>query len=173
MMNALRRSGGRERGAALVLVLMLVAVFLILMGSLVDALALESQNSIESADSAAAVTAAYSGVDLMILSIEEFYDNGIQGGQPPQSVDCGFTQPGGVNATTSCHATIDQSWNTTGINYYLIRSTGSAAPSQNQEVQRQVVALIKQVPFGAYAHFSESEHSNTGGAIWYSSKQSF
>jgi len=67
----------RQRGSALILVMMLVAVFLILMGSLIDALALESQSSIESADSAAAVTAAYSGVDLMILSVEEFYDNGI------------------------------------------------------------------------------------------------
>ena len=152
---------------------MLVAVFLILMGSLVDALALESQNSIESADSNAAVTAAYSGVDLMILSIEEFYSNGVQGGKPPQSVSCDFGQPGGGSVTTSCTANIDQTWNGNGINYYLIRSTGSAIPSQSQEVDRQVVALIKQVPIGAYAHFSESENSNTGDKIWYSWRQNF
>lgn len=162
-----------QRGAALVLVMMLVAVFLILMGSLIDALALESQSSIESADSAAAVTAAYSGVDLMILSIEEFYDNGIKGGQPPPSIACGFGQPAGGSVTTGCFASIDKAWNGSGINYYLIRSTGKAIPAPNQEVDRQVLALIKQVPFGAYAHFSESEHSNTGGPIWYSSHQSF
>jgi hypothetical protein len=162
-----------QRGAALILVMMLVAVFLILMGSLIDALALESQSSIESADSAAAVTAAYSGVDLMILSIEEFYDNGIKGGQPPPAISCNFGQPSGGSVTTNCYATIDKAWNGSGINYYLIRSTGKAIPAPNQEVNRQVLALIKQVPFGAYAHFSESEHSNTGGPIWYSSRQSF
>ena len=152
---------------------MLVSVFLILMGSLIDVLALESQNSIESGDSAAAVAAAYSGVDLMILSIEEYYQNGIQGGNPPQVVSCAFSNPGGGGVTTSCTAKIDKTWNGTGINYYLIRSTGSAIPSQDKKVDRQVVALIKQVPFGAYAHFSESEHSNTGGPIWYSAHQSF
>ncbi|HLZ09067.1 MAG TPA: hypothetical protein VKT80_10795, partial [Chloroflexota bacterium] len=173
MNMAKERSGKSQRGAALVLVMMLVAVFLILMGSLVDVLALESQDSIESADSAAAVTAAYSGVDLMILSIEEFYQNGVQGGQPPQNVACGFGKPGGGDVTTSCIAIIDKTWNGSGLNYYLIRSTGAAIPSHSQEVDRQVVALVKQVPFGAYAHFSESEHSNTGGAIWYSSNQTF
>jgi len=162
-----------QRGAALVLVMMLVAVFLILMGSLIDVLALESQNSIESADSSAAVAAAYSGVDLMILSIEEFYANSIQNGQPPQPVSCDFARPGGGTVTTFCTATIDKTWNGSGINYYLIRSTGSAVPDGNQEVDRQVLALVKQVPFGAYAHFSETENSNTGGHIWYSSNQSF
>lgn len=172
-MNASSNDCRTQRGAALVLVLMLVAVFLILMGSLVDALALESQSSIESSDSAAAVSAAYSGVDLMILSIEEFYDNGIQGGQPPQTVSCNFGKPGGGAITTNCSATIVDTWNGEGLNYYLIRSTGTAVPSNDQEVQRQVLALIKQVPFGVYAHFSESEHSNTGEDIWYSSNQSF
>jgi hypothetical protein len=172
--NAARaRDRKPQRGAALILVLLLVSVFLILMGSVIDVLALESQSSIESADSAAAVSAAYSGVDLMILSIEEFYDNGIQGGQPPQAVSCQFSKPGGGSVSTSCIATIAKTWNGNGINYYLIRSSGSAFPTPEKEVDRQVVALIKQVPFGAYAHFSESEHSNTGGSIWYSSKQSF
>ena len=152
---------------------MLVAVFLILMGSLIDVLAIESQNSTESANSSAAVTAAYSGVDLMILSIEEFYQNGIQGGQPPKTIACDFGRPGGGAITTQCSATIDQTWNSTGINYFLIRSTGSALPSTDKEVDRQVVALVKQVPFGAYAHFSESENSNTGDKIWYSWRQSF
>ena len=152
---------------------MLVAVFLILMGSLIDALAMESQSSTESADSSAASTAAYSGVDLMILSIEEFYDNGIQNGQPPQSVDCTFNQRGGGNVTTSCHATIVKSWNGAGLNYYLISSTGSAIPDKDQEVDRQILALVREVPFGAYAHFSESGNSNTGDDVWYSQNQSF
>src|SRR5215469_1967922 len=173
MTIARKRHVGTERGVTLILVLILVAVFLILMGSLVDALAIESQSSIESADSAAAISAAYSGVDLMILQIEEFYSNGIQGGQPPSSVNCKFGEPGGGTVLTSCSATIEKSWNATGLNYYLIRSTGSAFPDNNQEVHRQVVALVKQVPFGAYAHFSESENSNTGVSIWYSSNQSF
>lgn len=153
--------------------MMLVAVFLILMGSLIDVLAVESQNSIESADSSAAINAAYSGVDLMILSIEEFYDNSIQNGQPPQTVECGFQRPGGGTVTTYCTAKIVQTWNGDGINYYLIDSTGNAIPSQDQEVDREVRALVREVPFGAYAHFSESENSNTGGAIWYSQHQHF
>src|SRR5215472_1902650 len=173
MITARRRVAGAQRGVALILVLILVAVFLILMGSLVDALAIESQSSIESADSAAAISAAYSGVDLMILQIEEFYSNGVQGGQPPGTVACHFGEPGGGTVLTSCSATIEKSWNATGLNYYLIRSTGSAFPDNDQEVHRQVEALVKQVPFGAYAHFSESENSNTGVSIWYSSNQSF
>jgi len=173
MTRTMRNNSRSERGAALVLVMMLVAVFLILMGSLVDALALESQSSIESADSSAAVTAAYSGVDLMVLSVEEYFENGIQNGQPPQTVTCAFSRPGGGTVTTSCTASIVQTWNGNGLNYYLIRSTGSAIPSANQEVDRQVVALVREVPFGAYAHFSESGNSNTGGEIWYTQNQNF
>src|SRR5215469_9901041 len=119
MTIARKRHVGTERGVTLILVLILVAVFLILMGSLVDALALESQSSIESADSAAAISAAYSGVDLMILSIEEFYSKGIQAGQPPKTVACRFAQPGGGAVATACSATIEKSWNATGLNYYL------------------------------------------------------
>jgi hypothetical protein len=173
MMNAVEKNTRSQRGAALILVLMLVAVFLILMGSLVDALALESQSSIESADSSAAVTAAYSGVDLMVLSIEEYFANGIQNGQPPQTASCLFNRPGGGTVTTYCTAKIINSWNGNGLNYYLISSQGQAIPSSNQEVDRTVLALVREVPFGAYAHFSESGNSNTGGEIWYTQNQNF
>ena len=173
MRSMTKGSSRPRRGAALVLVMMLVAVFLILMGSLVDALAIESQSSIESADSSAASTAAYSGVDLMVLSIEEFFQNSSQNGQPPQRVNCGFIRPMGDSATTTCTATIVKSWNGNGLNYYLIDSTGSAIPSPEQEVSRKLVALVREVPFGAYAHFSESGNSNTGGEIWYTQSQSY
>jgi len=168
----------RQRGVALILVLMLTAVFLILMGSLIDVLAIESQDAIESANADSALTAAYSGVDLMVLSIEEFYQNGIQNGNFPTEAFCGFNQPGGGTVTTSCHASVNgKRWQTaSGLNYYLIDSTGDTQPelgSTNEEITRSVRALVRQVPFGAYAMFTESEISNSDSHIWYSSGQSY
>lgn len=165
-----------ERGAALILVLMLVAVFLILMGSLIDVLAIESQNTIESSDAESATTAAYAGVDLMVSAVEEF-QNGLQNGQPPKSVDCSFSRPGGGTVTTGCTANIIKTWTADQLNYYLIQSTGFARPSDlpshPQEVDRTVNALVKEIPFGAYAHFAETETSNTGNGVWYTSGQNF
>jgi len=168
-----------SRGAALVLVLMVAAVFLILMGTLIDVLAIESQNAIESSDAEAALTAAYSGVDVMILNIEEFYANSVQNGNFPQTADCSFQSPGGGTVTASCHAQVKESWNGTGQNYYLIESEGtsnpfgSTDPNGPQVVSRTVEALVKEIPFGAYAMFSETERSNAGGSVWYSSGQSY
>lgn len=162
-----------ERGAALVLVLMLSAVFLLLMGSLIDVLAIESQNAIESADSDAALTAAYSGVDALILAMEEYYQNSVQNGQFPTSATCAFSRPGGGTITTTCNATLMKTWNTSGQNYYLIESTGHATPSTAQEIDRTVDALVKEIPFGAYSQFTVTETSNTGGPVWYSSGQYF
>lgn len=167
-----------QRGVTLILVLMVTAVFLILMGSLIDVLAIESQDSIESANADAALTAAYSGVNLMVLSIEEFYQNGLQNGQFPTAVTCGFNQPGGGNVMTDCNASVNGArWHTQGgLNYYLIDSTGDTQPeagSTNQEITRSVRALVRQVPFGAYAMFTESEVSNTDSHTWYTSGQSY
>jgi hypothetical protein len=162
------------RGVALILVMMVAAVFLILMGTLIDVLAIESQNSIESADAEAALTAAYSGVDLLILQTEEYYQNSIQNGQPPQMADCSFNEPGGGTVHTQCHSILLRTWNGSGLNYYLIESTGTALPlDDTQTVTRTVQALVKEIPFGAYAMFSETDTPNTGGAVWYSSGQSY
>ena len=170
-MTARRRTS--ERGAALVLVFMIAAVFFILMGTLIDALAIESQNTIESADSNAALTAAYSGVNLQILAIEEYFQNGVQNGPFPTETDCNFSSPNGNAVSTTCHAEVMKAWNGSGSNYYLIDSTGLANPSEAQEVQRTVQAMVKEVPFGAYAMFTETEATNTGDNVWYSSGQQF
>src|SRR5690242_2921577 len=146
-MNRSSRRATPRRGVALILVMMVAAVFLILMGTLIDVLAIESQNAIESSNAEAALTAAYSGVDVLILQIEEYYQNSIQNGNFPQDAICAFKSPNGDTPTTSCTVRLLKTWNGNGLNYYLIESTGVSQPSSSQTVSRTVDALVKEIPF--------------------------
>src|SRR5579864_338932 len=164
----------RERGAALMLVLMVTVVFLILMGSLIDVLAIEWRDATTSEQSNAALTAAYSGVDAMILEIEDFYANSVQGGQVPQNVSATFPDPAGGQPTTAYNATVARTWSGNGLNYYLIISTGTNGDlTGSNKVQRTVRALVREIPFTADAMWTGHEHTNTGGFVFYTSGQNY
>lgn len=164
-----------QRGVALIIVFVMAAVFLIVLGTIIDALAMESHLGFESAASDAAINAAYAGIDEMTLTIEEFDDSGVQNGHLPTNVTCSFQDPQNNPVTTSCTASITNSWNATGLNYYLIQSTGTANDfvDATATVNRTVDALVQQIPFGAYARYTENDRSNTGGVVWYSSGQTY
>jgi hypothetical protein len=162
----------RQRGAALVLVLMVTVVFLILIGSLIDILAIEWRDADTSARSNSALTAAYAGVDAMILDIEEFYVHSVQTGNVPTQVQATFPDPGGGQSTTSYVAWIPQQWHGNGLNYYLINSDGSNGASPNT-VTRGVSALVREIPFTTYAMWTNSETSNTGNGVYYTDGQHY
>lgn len=169
----------RDRGAAIVLVLFVMIIFFILIGSLLQVLAMEAHAAKSSVESNAALTAAYSGVDAQILAIEDFYASGVGTGNPPDAgVHLYPNQSGGAN-TTEYNTGITTTYSDIahGRKYFLITSTGSVVDSATGTqffLSRQVTALVKEGEFGEYAQFVKRETPNVGGrAVWYTSGQQF
>jgi hypothetical protein len=169
---------GRQRGVALVLVLMVTVIFLLFIGALLDVLAMEAHSAKSSAQSDAALTAAYAGVEAQILGIENFYINGVGGGQPPAVGQQIYLNQSGGDTATGYNASIANAYSddSKGQKYFLIQSDGFL---QNQDypnqiiISRQVTALVQEGQFGQFPQFTNSEHSNTGGTVDYTSGQQF
>jgi hypothetical protein len=173
-----RRRTTHQRGVALLLVFMVTIVFFILIGSMLEILAMESHAVASSAESNQALTAAYAGVDAQILAIERFYVNGTNAGTPPDADTLIFPNESGQSLDTGYNAQITKTYSDvhSGIRFYLITSTGfvqDAGGLHDVKLSRQVSALVRQVPFSQYSQFSNSEISTTGSTVWYSNPQSF
>ena len=166
-----------ERGVALILVLIVMVVFLILIGSLLDVLAMESHAVVSSAESSEALTSAYSGVDAQILAIENFYANGVGGGSPPDAGSRVFPNQSGGPTESGYTASITQTYLDSGggLRYFLIDATGYVkdTPSGQVMLARKVTALVRQSAFSQYSQFTANEKSNTGGRVWYTNGQQF
>lgn len=165
-----------HRGVALVFVLMLMVVFFILVGSLLEVLAMESHSVKSSAESDAALTSAYSGVDAQILAIETFYINGVGTGQPPDAGEHDYPNQSNSSTITGYDTAITQTYSDTagGLKYFLISSTGfvrgdPSTTTGSRLVQRQVTALVQEGTYGQYSSFDKAGHANT----WYSNPQQY
>jgi hypothetical protein len=165
-----------RRGVALILVMMVTVVFFILIGSLLEVLAMESHSVKTSAESNAALIAAYSGVDAQILTIETFYINGVGMGQPPDAGEHTYPNQSGSSTITGYETGITQTYADTagGLKYFLITSTGfvrgdPATSSGSRLIQRQVTALVQEASFGQYSSFDKAGNSN----LYYSNPQQY
>ncbi len=169
--------GNGARGVALILVLMVAVVILLLVGSLLDVLAMEAHGVASSAESSAALTSAYSGVDAQVVAIEEFYVHGVGGGQPPDAGTTVFPNESGGQSQTGYTASITNTYfdTTAGLRYFLIDSTGFVRDVSSGQtlLARKVSALVEESTFSQYSQFTEAEKSNTGGKVWYTNGQQF
>ena len=165
----------RDRGAALLLVFFMAIVFFILVGSMIDLAYMEFHAAGSSAQSSQALTAAYAGIDKQILTIEEFYVNGTAQGTPGNAPPYLFPNESGGTQQSGYNAEITQTFDDTrsGIRYFLIHSDGFVQDGLGVRLDKQLSALVRQVPFGQYSQFTANEVSNTGGDIWYTNPQSY
>lgn len=168
----------QSRGMALIMVLILMVVFVILIGGLMDVLAMESRNVVISDSGNTAENAAYAGVDAMVLQTEQWYTGTNPGPAPTSLPTYNFpTDPTGQQVQYS--ASITKEWRATGLAYFLIDSVGTVtapcdSPCFAPEIHtREIQALVRQRPFTHYGLFVQSERSNVGGPVWYTYPQDF
>lgn len=168
----------QTRGMALVLTLILMVVFIILIGGLLSALVMESENLQISDSGNTALNAAYAGVDAMTLQTEQWY-TGTNPGPAPTSLPTYNYPQDQTGQQVSYSATITQQWRATGLAYFLIDAVGTVtgpcgSPCVAPEIHtREVQALVRQRPFTHYGLFVVSEKSNVGGPVWYTYPQDF
>ena len=154
-----------QRGIALVSTLLMIAVFLILIGALMESLAKEVSLTGMHGRSNSALRAAYEGVEAMQYQFE-LNDAGAAPGVVPLPVTKTFTDNDG--ATVTYTATVDpQRW-TSVLPYYVVHSVGSSGTST-----RKVDALLQKQPFSAFNLFTISEQNNFGGAVVYTNGEQF
>jgi hypothetical protein len=174
-----RLKGARSRGITIIIVMFIAIVVFILIGSMLEVMTMEAQAKGASADSYAALTSAYSGVDAEILAIEEFYVGGTAQGDPPDVGTVTIPDQSDPQRQTGYTTQITATYSAygTGLKYFLITSTGfiqdDASGPTNVHLQRQVSALVRQVPFSKFSQYTETEKSNTGNTVWYSNPQNY
>jgi type II secretory pathway pseudopilin PulG len=154
-----------QRGMALVAVLLMIAVFLILVGALMENLAREVNITGMHGRSNSALRVAYEGVEAMQYQFE-LNDAGAAPGVVPGTVLNSFTDADG--ATVSYSVTVDaQRW-TSVLPYYVVHSVGTSGTST-----RRVDALLQKMPFSAFNLFTIDEKNNLGGAVVYTNGEQF
>ena len=178
MTSPLRQgSRSRERGVALIVVMLFSVVFLVMIGTLLDILAMEAHSAKSSVESDAALTAAYAGVDAQIYEIENYFVLGVGTGQPPDVGQQTYKNESGGTTNAAYDAVIANSYddNGQGQRYYAIQSDGIISDSTSGEtlLQRRVTALAQEVLLGQYPLGTNSEQSNTGGIVYYTSGQQY
>ncbi|MBV8171425.1 MAG: hypothetical protein JO219_05795 [Candidatus Eremiobacteraeota bacterium] len=150
---------------ALVATLMMITVFLILIGVLMENLAREVNVSGMHGRSNAALRAAYYAVESMQYQIE-FNDAGAAPGVVPAPFGGSWVDQDGTNV--AYNVSVDaQRW-TSVLPYYLVHATATDGTST-----RSVDALLQKMPFSAYNYFTISEQTNLGGAVVYTNGEQF
>jgi hypothetical protein len=151
---------------ALIATLMMITIFLILMGALMENLAREVNVTGMHGRSNASLRAAYYAIEDMQYQIE-FNDAGAAPGVVPGPIGpVGWTDVDGTNVqyTVSVDA---QRWPSI-LPFYLVHAQGTDGTSV-----RSVDALIQKQPFSAYNYFTISEQTNLGGAVVYTNGEQF
>jgi len=159
------RSHRKERGMALVATLMMITVFLILIGVLMENLAREVNVSGMHGRSNAALRAAYYAVESMQYQIE-FNDAGAAPGVVPAPFGGNWTDNDGT--VVAYNVSVDAMRWTSVLPYYLVHATATDGTSS-----RSVDALLQKMPFSAYNYFTISEQTNLGGAVVYTNGEQF
>jgi hypothetical protein len=154
-----------QRGIALVTTLLMIAVFLILIGALMENLAKEVNLTGMHGRSNSALRAAYEGVEAMQYQFE-LNDAGAAPGVVPGTVSKSFTDADG--ATVTYTVTVDAARWTSVLPYYVVHSTGTSGTST-----RSVDGLLQKQPFSAYNLFTISEQNNFGGTVVYTNGEQF
>jgi hypothetical protein len=173
------RLRGKVRGVAMIMVVIMAAVFFMLIGTLLEILAMEAHAVGSSESSNIALTSAYSGVEAEILSIETYYVSGTAQGIPTTYASATTPDQDDPNEQTGYQTQITSVYSAygTGIKYFLIDSTGfeqrTSAGTTITVMQRKVSALVRQVPFSTYSQFTENENSNNGNIVWYTNPQNY
>ena len=155
----------RQRGIALVTTLLMIAVFLILIGALMENLAREVNITGMHGRSNSALRAAYEGVEAMQYQFE-LNDAGAAPGVVPPLVSNSFTDNDG--APVSYSVTVDAARWPSVLPYYVVHSIGTSGTST-----RKVDALLQKQPFSAFNLFTISEQNNFGGAVTYTNGEQF
>ena len=171
-MKRLVDAGRDKRGVALITVILMVVIFLILAGALLDATISEMQGIGANGISNQALNAAYAGVDDMVLKLEE-NTSGTNVGVPPP-----FTTAlagDGVYASQYSVAVIQQWAPSANFQYFLIESKGTAGQPLGGPMSpsRRVDALVRTQPFSSYEMYSISEVNNFGGTVYYTNAQHY
>src|SRR5215469_1881812 len=159
------RSHRKERGMALVATLMMITVFLILIGVLMENLAREVNVSGMHGRSNAALRAAYYAVESMQYQIE-FNDAGAAPGVVPAPFGGNWTDNDGT--VVAYNVSVDAMRWTSVLPYYLVHATATDGTSS-----RSVDALLQKMPFSAFNLFTISEQNNLGGAVVYTNGEQF
>jgi type II secretory pathway pseudopilin PulG len=165
-MTTQARKSRMERGMALIATLMMITIFLILMGALMENLAREVNVTGMHGRSNASLRAAYYAIEDMQYQIE-WNDAGAAPGVVPGPIGpVGWTDVDGTNVqyTVSVDA---QRWPSI-LPFYLVHAQGTDGTSV-----RSVDALIQKQPFSAYNYFTISEQTNLGGAVVYTNGEQF
>lgn len=157
---------GGQRGIALIATLMMITVFLILIGVLMENLAKEVNITGMHGHSNAALRADYYAIEQMQYQIE-FNDAGAAPGVVPAPIVGTLNDDDGTvtNYTVSVDA---YRWTTSVLPYYMLHATATTGAST-----RSVDALIQKMPFSAFNYFTISEVNNHGAAVVYTNGESF
>ncbi len=160
------RNPRQNRGMALVATLMMITVFLILVGALMENLAREVNITGMHGRSNNALRADYYAIEQMQYLIE-YNDAGLAPGVVPAPItNATWTDTDGTVVVYS--VSVDpQRW-TAVLPYYMIHATAAAGTST-----RSVDALVQKMPFSAYNYFTISEQNNLGGAVVYTNGEQF
>lgn len=154
-----------SHGLALIATLMLVVVFLILIGSLLDAMVKESSLTGVHGQSNRALQAAYAGIETMQYQLEE-NDAGAAPGVVPGTITQTYANDDGSTATFT--VSVDTKRWQAALPYYLVHAQGTSG-----SITRSVDALIRKAPFSVYQLFTVSEKSNVGGRVYYATGENF
>jgi hypothetical protein len=171
-MKTLVEAGRNKRGVALITVILMVVIFLILAGALLDATISEMQGVGANGISNQALNAAYAGVDDMVLKLEE-NTSGTNIGIPPPFTT---TMAGdGVYASQYSVSVIKQWAPSANFQYFLIESKGTAGLPLGGPMSpiRRIDALVRTQPFSSYEMYSISEVNNFGGTVYYTNAQHY
>jgi hypothetical protein len=161
-----------KRGVALITVILMVVIFLIMAGALLDATISEMQGIGANGISNQALNAAYAGVDDMVLKLEESTSGtNIGVPQPFTTVMAGD----GVYASQYSVSVIKQWQPSANFQYFLIESKGTAGQPLGGPLSpsRKIDALVRTQPFSSYEMYSISEVNNFGGTVYYTNAQHY
>jgi type II secretory pathway pseudopilin PulG len=155
-----------QRGMALIATLMLITVFLILVGALMENLAREVNITGMHGRSNAALRADYYALEQMQYQIE-FNDAGAAPGVVPAPINGTFNDEDGT--VTNWSVNVDAyRWTNSVLPYYLLHATATAGASS-----RSVDALVQKMPFSAFNYFTISEQNNHNTPVVYTNGESF
>lgn len=150
-----------QRGVALITALLMSIVFLVLIGALMAQMAGEMQDVGTHSNSAAALNAAYAGVEAMVLQIEENASG--PGHVAPAPITYTYPPP----STVSYSARVVKSWNSSsGLVYYEIESVGTET---NSGQTRRVLALTRSFPYTYFEQFT----AGSSGNVYYTTGEHF
>jgi hypothetical protein len=156
-----------QRGLALATTLLMIAVFLILVGALMENLAREVNITGMHGRSNSALRAAYEGVEAVQYQFELNDAGAAPGVVPgPGQVHGTFTDADGASVTYT--VTVDAARWQSVLPYYIVHSVGTNGTST-----RSVDALLQKQPFSAYNLFTISEQNNFGGVVVYTNGEQF